>query len=262
MITPSPVMYHTPPLLDPNSAPANNEPLDTSAVSRPKRGIADTRYLWPQNHTLTIAFMDMPKKAQDLIKLTIESYAPLVNLKFKFVKGTVGDIRISGHKDISGDWSAVGTAALKAKKDKPTMHINLVNKAPSNVIKNTLHEFGHALGLEHEHQHPQRSYSFNKDGVYKSFLQPGITKEDIDNNIIATPDPANSITSAYDQKSIMHYGLSASSTSNNVEIPNNFELSEGDKAFLKQLYPPAVPKVKPQLTPEQIQARRYWSKRL
>ncbi len=50
-------------------------------------------------------------------------------------------------------WSMVGNDALSPERQgKPTMRLNLLQLSDEEKMSNVLHEFGHALGLDHEHQ--------------------------------------------------------------------------------------------------------------
>ncbi len=49
-------------------------------------------------------------------------------------------------------WSKVGSSALSADKNEPTMVLNLHGMTKAEQRSMVLHEFGHALGLDHEHQ--------------------------------------------------------------------------------------------------------------
>ena len=51
-------------------------------------------------------------------------------------------------------WSYVGSEAQSVPIGKPTMCLNLRNGSDDYKRYVVMHEFGHALGLEHEHQRP------------------------------------------------------------------------------------------------------------
>ena len=59
------------------------------------------------------------------------------------------------HADSEGSWSMVGMDAetLITNLEEPTMVLNLQGLHHNVQKKIVIHEFGHALGLEHEHQH-------------------------------------------------------------------------------------------------------------
>jgi hypothetical protein len=211
--------------------------IEPPASIRHTRGIASTRDLWPQHSTITISLFDMPEKAKDYVKKNINLWQPHTNLKFKFIETNDGDIRISGKKDGTDSHSAVGTQAQRLPKDSPTMHIDLEQTA--DMLNQTIrHEFGHALGLEHEHQHPDHTINWDKDRWYEEGVRLGLSKAEIDHNVLNPFDPDLTTRSAYDPKSIMHYKTPAWVTTDGYEVPFNEELSEGDKAFMMSIYPP------------------------
>ena len=75
-------------------------------------------------------------------------------------KSYKADIRISFRtgKDWGGWWSAVGVESLCPKLYKPgepSMNLEAIGTETDDVILGVmLHEFGHAIGAQHEHQHP------------------------------------------------------------------------------------------------------------
>ena len=81
------------------------------------------------------------------------------NVKFREVQRNSTEIRIS-FKVKDDFWSALGVDAVDEKNyppGTPTMMLGgLPNKYPPNEEHrgNILHEFGHVLGLDHEHQSP------------------------------------------------------------------------------------------------------------
>jgi hypothetical protein len=86
----------------------------------------------------------------------------------------VAEIRIGF--DLPGYWSCVGNDSMLdacATAGQQSMNLQRFDVAlPSDWISTTLHEFGHSLGLEHEHQNPI-------DGCDDQFLwddEPGYQK--------------------------------------------------------------------------------------
>ncbi|MGY2231027.1 hypothetical protein HX780_16970 [Pseudomonas tolaasii] len=259
MITISPAVNHTSYPIDPDTTPQHVETAEAQTVVRNKRGVANHSRLWPQNKTITISFMDVAGKDKEIFKEAIGSIAPYVNLQFKFVDGNDGEIRIATEKN-EGDWSELGVAALYGPPDEATLNVDTHGFDDNKIRSKILHEFGHALGLEHEHQHPDRSFSLNIPDVYRTFGAGGASTAVIASNIIAPLNPADVTTSDYDQKSVMHYPFLASSTSNNVAIPANDELSQGDKDFLASLYPPPRKVKRKWPSAEELVAYRIFSK--
>ncbi|QHD06810.1 M12 family metallopeptidase [Pseudomonas sp. R76] len=222
-------------------APASTETTSAAHVTRTKRGVADTQKLWPQNGTLTIAFMDTtPSKQQFIKKYIKDTYSPLINLTLKFVEGTEADIRISTSKTLNGNWSMVGTDAKKIPADQPTMHFDF-NSTKDSAKRNIIHEFGHALGLLHEHQHPDRSFEFNIAKTYRIYKKHAQwSQAETYENILKKLKPADITHSHYDQKSIMHYGLSKDVLWKHEDINISFKPSDEDRAFWKSLYPTKI----------------------
>ena len=81
---------------------------------------------------------------------------------------------------------------------------------PSRYKRTIRHEFGHALGLKHEHQSPNAP-RLADIGKLREFLRqcyPGFTPEQIEKKIRvqwAALAGGASQKSNYDKKSVMHY---------------------------------------------------------
>lgn len=227
---PSRYAYNHPALIHPQTAGA--------VLIRHERGIASTQHLWPQGSTLNISLFDMPDKAKEYIKKNINLWQPHTNLKFNFINTHDGDIRISCKEDGSGNWSAIGTQAKQKPLHEPTLHIDLLQTA--DMLNHSIrHEFGHALGLLHEHQHPDNGIQWDKEKLYAESEKLGHPKQVTDENFLTPHDSKTTITSAYDSTSVMHYKVPPQVTTNGAGVDFNEDISEGDKQFIAFLYPPA-----------------------
>ncbi|QJI35897.1 hypothetical protein HKK54_16240 [Pseudomonas sp. ADAK13] len=180
--------------------------------------MADPKLLWPQGSTITISLLGMTNDQEQLMKDNINKWAPYTNLKFEFVNTKEGDIRIATEPETLGGWSNVGTSAKSIPIDKPTMAIGLQGDK-EELEGAIIHEFGHALGLKHEHQHPDRQLP---DSDYLLGF-PTYPRTDV-------------TTSKYDRSSVMHYVFSTKADGSSRS--ENNQISEGDKAFMRTLYPP------------------------
>ncbi|MFC6297880.1 hypothetical protein GNF76_02560 [Pseudomonas sp. CCM 7893] len=227
-ISTSAYSVHTP-LAEPIENPA-------SPLNRKKRGVADHNKTWPQHSVLKISLLNMTQEQKNLTKHNINKWTPHTNLYFKFIDGPNGDIRITANNDTSAAWSRVGTDARNIPVSEPTMSVGFANSSAAIAAK-IQHEFGHALGLRHEHKHPDRTLNLHKENIYKEYESRSKTKRQANHDIIHKFQRNEVIISAYDEKSIMHYGFSASALRDEKSIPGNIQLSEGDKRFIQSLYP-------------------------
>lgn len=216
---------------------------NSSDNNRNKRAVGSHTKFWSQNRVLKIGFFPTTKKIKDFIISTIKLWAPHINLTLEFVEDTdSADIRISTSKDYSGDWSAVGTDALSISRKQPTMHFdwNASRKQRHHSFWRVfiLHEFGHALGLEHEHQHPDANIDWNLPAVYRIYKErAGFSKELTYANVLKKLPRSKATALPYDPKSIMHYQFPAEIIWNKIEYPLNTELSAKDIIAIKSIYP-------------------------
>lgn len=226
-----------PPAYEP---PSNNGISPPESARRTKRGIADNDKRWPDG-VVTVALDLKDEKSKALVVDAIREWAHHTpTLHFNIVDGKKGDIRISDDEGLKGNWSAIGTAARDIDEDQPTMHLNRTDD--SKKFRGTaLHEFGHALGLLHEHQHPQNTLDWNEPEAY-DYYTSNIFSEAMVREHILEPDnrPGLQIT-PYDQRSVMHYEVPAALRHNGQATPHNTTLSAGDKQTIRMLYPPVNP---------------------
>lgn len=164
-----------------------------------------------------------------------EQYA---NIKFNFVTNdNTAKIRVSF---VSGDgsWSYIGksTPSTGATMNYGWLTATTADSEYSRVV---IHEFGHALGLIHEHQHPLVAIPWDKPAVYAYYAAaPNYwSQADVDNNLFAKYSTTQTNYSAYDKYSIMHYSVPNELTIGDFEVGWNTVLSPTDKSFIASVYP-------------------------
>ena len=172
--------------------------------------------------TLRVKFLEETEENQKLRKLVIQhakEWEEHANIFFDFVGKDENptDIRIALNcttldANVMGN-SHVGLNNRNVPQEKATMKYSIDLKGDEPYFKRIiLHEFGHALGLDHEQYHPNSV----------------VIKDRISNK---------KLYSKYDKASIMHYSYDAKSTADNSPIIGSYELSDEDKYFIGTLYP-------------------------
>jgi hypothetical protein len=209
---------------------------------------------WPANHpTITVAFQGGSTTLRSQITQAVQPWTAAANITFDFGPASASgrfrewtdadvkyaaDVRIAfrGGED-GGYWSMVGNDSVKPSLKKPgeaSMNFEgFPDELPSDWQSTVLHEFGHALGFEHEHQSPNapceaefrwdddQGYVQTRD-LYNQFVsdpqgrRPGIYtvlggppnkwhKDKIDFNLRQLPNSTDWILSMFDKTSIMKY---------------------------------------------------------
>lgn len=197
---------------------------------------------WPPGSAVRVGFMDGTPAQQALVRNSAEGWiAPgFANLKFSWGPANAADIRISFA--YSGSWSVIGTSCRSVPKARPTMNFGWLSPGITDdeAQRVILHEFGHALGLIHEHQNPLNKIAWNKPAVYDDLSGPpnNWDKATIDHNMFETYPKQDIQGTKLDPSSIMMYPIPASwVTDPRHAVGLNSGLSAIDKAFIKKAYP-------------------------
>jgi len=199
-----------------------------------------SRKVWPSGSTLKIVFLDGDPELQSKVAEVAREWTKYANLTFEFYGPSEApadsDVRVSF--EYAGYWSYMGPG--RRNPNKPTVSLETLGSEPDNEIQRvTLHEFGHVLGLYHEHQNPQANIQWNRDAVYEYFEQKqGWPRKLVDQEYL---NPVNTNQVAYstpfDPQSVMCYRVSPEFNADGILIDYNESLSEMDKAVIGRLYP-------------------------
>jgi len=201
------------------------------------KGVILTEAKWPLGTTIQVSFLDgedlgdvVMRHANEWLRRTE------AELTFERVKAG-GQIRVSFR--YAGSWSSIGNSCLEIKDDSvPTMNFGWLRRADAQEARRVvLHEFGHALGLLHEHQSPAAEIEWDKDRVVTDLQAgPGWTAEVIDRNLFVPAAREETQFSAFDPRSIMIYPIPKEWLRKGEPVALNADLSDGDVKFVRGQY--------------------------
>lgn len=210
-----------------------------SSGGRHKRGLVKHTHLWGPGRTLWISFMGSPDRSLKMAIFELASqWTDLseANLELDLAEDNdaKAQIRVLTGKDVLHNQSDLGTDAL-AYTDE-TMCLNV---APGEewFECTVLHEFGHALGLQHEHTHPDANIPWNEQALIATLQGAGWTAQDVHQQYLDVQADTAMIKTAYDPLSIMHYAVAQWQTIGDFEIARNHQLSEKDLELMRLAYP-------------------------
>ena len=259
----------------------------TSLTTQQVQSVITNSRLWvAKDNPITVAFLGGTPELRNQIMAAVKPWEQASAVRFDFGPSAsqgifrewsrsdnayTADVRIAF--DGVGYWSFVGTESIDptvAKPNQPSMNFQgFLTELPSDWQGTVLHEFGHALGLQHEHQSPKADcnseFHWNDDAgyvstqdQYGSFVpdaqgrRPGIytvlegppnswLANQIDFNLKQLPNPSNFTSSTFDPKSIMMYSFPGwmflNGTSSPCCIAENLTISAQDSVAALAIFP-------------------------
>jgi hypothetical protein len=238
------------------------------------RGVVVRSLTWKRGGTIKVCFHAGTRKAQERVISIAREWMQYANVVLDFEEGGAprvckgdnpADIKVA-FEDNKGWWSVPGTTS---RGQDPSMNLQFYGvdtpmledgqpAAEAPVRATILHEFGHALGLLHEHQSPNANCDAEIDwaAAYKVGTDMGWDRGQVDRNFRQLASSTSLNATKVDRKSIMHYSLPPTLFKRGKQsacfVAENIELSEQDRKFIASIYPKDEPMVVSSVPPTTV----------
>ncbi|MGQ3053164.1 MAG: M12 family metallopeptidase [Roseateles sp.] len=187
-----------------------------------------------------------PAEQKQALRKAFESWAKLgLGLQFKEVPSREQAMVRIGFMAGDGSWSYVGRALLDVAADERTMNIGW---DVTQDLDTAIHEIGHTLGFNHEHQNPFSGIVWDEEKVYAALAAPPNrwSRQKTHFNILRKLDETTVEGTTWDPSSVMHYPFGPGL----IRQPAQFQteplqppggLSAHDIAQVRKIYPAQPP---------------------
>ena len=216
-------------------------PMPAESAGKTKAALLN-EFKWQPGTQITVRFLEGEEDLHKRVAAVAREWTgpQMANVGLKFVDNGDADVRVAFQQG-DGSWSYLGTMCQQISASEPTMNYGWLtpDSDEDELRRVVLHEFGHALGLIHEHQNPNRPIAWNRAAVIADLSRPPNSwgPATIEHNIFKRYDPGKVSSTPVDASSIMMYPIPASWTTDGFSAGFNGELSQTDKKFIRDAYP-------------------------
>lgn len=229
------------------------KPLGAAVMADPMRAsaILATQSKWANGTVLHYAFFGsghyaVPKVQADAVRRAFAEWKAVgIGLQFQEVsKLSEAEVRVGYSTADGSSASSVGRDVLSVPVSEPTTVYGWDLTTPYGR-GTALHELGHVLGMEHEHQNPFAGIVWHEEAVYASLAKAPNrwSRQTTYHNILEKLGAQQVQGSKWDPDSIMEYEFEPGL----IAVPKEYEqrgltppgtLSNADKEWARKWYPP------------------------